>query len=117
MDRVPGAGDRARAYGVETGRAAPGSAAPGSMASGGAGEQAGRDRRVGWAALLVVWVLWGSTYFAIRVGGRDDPAAADGGHPVRDRRPADVPVRSAVPGARRDSGIACRARGMAARAR
>jgi drug/metabolite transporter (DMT)-like permease len=38
------------------------------MASGGAGEQAGRDRRVGWAALLVVWVLWGSTYFAIRVG-------------------------------------------------
>jgi len=68
MDRVPGAGDRARGGGVETGRAAPGSAAPGSMASGGAGEQAGRDRRVGWAALLVVWVLWGSTYFAIRVG-------------------------------------------------
>lgn len=25
-------------------------------------------RRVGWLALLVVWVLWGSTYFAIRVG-------------------------------------------------
>ena len=25
-------------------------------------------RRTGWLALLVVWVLWGSTYFAIRVG-------------------------------------------------
>lgn len=25
-------------------------------------------RRTGWPALLVVWVLWGSTYFAIRVG-------------------------------------------------
>ena len=25
-------------------------------------------RRAGWLALLVVWVLWGSTYFAIRVG-------------------------------------------------
>jgi drug/metabolite transporter (DMT)-like permease len=25
-------------------------------------------RRVGWLALLLVWVLWGCTYFAIRVG-------------------------------------------------
>jgi drug/metabolite transporter (DMT)-like permease len=25
-------------------------------------------RQAGWLALLVVWVLWGSTYFAIRVG-------------------------------------------------
>ncbi len=25
-------------------------------------------RRIGWIALLVVWVVWGSTYFAIRVG-------------------------------------------------
>ncbi len=36
--------------------------------------QAGPDRpgsgvrQVGWLSLLVVWVLWGSTYFAIRVG-------------------------------------------------
>ena len=36
--------------------------------------QAGADRpgsgvrQVGWLSLLVVWVLWGSTYFAIRVG-------------------------------------------------
>ena len=29
---------------------------------------AGDVRRAGWFALLVVWVLWGSTYFAIRVG-------------------------------------------------
>lgn len=28
----------------------------------------GGVRRVGWLALLMVWVLWGSTYFAIRVG-------------------------------------------------
>src|SRR5690348_4664757 len=53
-----------------SGGAAPGRAAPGSVAPGGAGEQAGRDRRLGWAALLVVWVLWGSTYFAIRGGWR-----------------------------------------------
>ena len=29
---------------------------------------AGGARQAGWLALLVVWVLWGSTYFAIRVG-------------------------------------------------
>ena len=29
---------------------------------------AGSVRQAGWLALLVVWVLWGSTYFAIRVG-------------------------------------------------
>ena len=29
---------------------------------------AGGVRQAGWLALLVVWVLWGSTYFAIRVG-------------------------------------------------
>jgi drug/metabolite transporter (DMT)-like permease len=29
--------------------------------------------RVGWAALLVVWVVWGSTYLAIRVGVRTMP--------------------------------------------
>jgi drug/metabolite transporter (DMT)-like permease len=31
-------------------------------------EASGNVRRNGWLALLVVWVLWGSTYFAIRVG-------------------------------------------------
>jgi drug/metabolite transporter (DMT)-like permease len=29
---------------------------------------ADRVRQAGWLSLLVVWVLWGSTYFAIRVG-------------------------------------------------
>lgn len=29
--------------------------------------------RTGWAALLVVWVVWGSTYLAIRVGVRTIP--------------------------------------------
>jgi drug/metabolite transporter (DMT)-like permease len=37
----------------------------------GAGREAApsvlKKRRIGWAALLVVWVVWGSTYFAIRV--------------------------------------------------
>lgn len=37
-------------------------------AVGGTPRVAGDIRRVGWLALLVVWVLWGSTYFAIRVG-------------------------------------------------
>ncbi|MDT4893384.1 MAG: hypothetical protein QOE97_2419 [Pseudonocardiales bacterium] len=32
-----------------------------------------RVDRVGWAALLVVWVVWGSTYLAIRVGVRTFP--------------------------------------------
>jgi drug/metabolite transporter (DMT)-like permease len=40
----------------------------GAGASGGPGPAGGGDRQVGWLALLVVWVLWGSTYFAIRVG-------------------------------------------------
>lgn len=42
--------------------------AAGRREVGGDAERAARDRRIGWAALLVVWVLWGSTYFAIRVG-------------------------------------------------
>jgi drug/metabolite transporter (DMT)-like permease len=40
----------------------------GAGASGGPGPAGGGVRQVGWLALLVVWVLWGSTYFAIRVG-------------------------------------------------
>jgi drug/metabolite transporter (DMT)-like permease len=50
----------------------------GELGSGGAGlagpgragpdEAASRVRQAGWLSLLVVWVLWGSTYFAIRVG-------------------------------------------------
>ena len=37
-------------------------------AAAGPDEAASRVRQVGWLSLLVVWVLWGSTYFAIRVG-------------------------------------------------
>lgn len=40
----------------------------GAGASAGPGPAGGGVRQVGWLALLVVWVLWGSTYFAIRVG-------------------------------------------------
>jgi drug/metabolite transporter (DMT)-like permease len=40
----------------------------GSGAPGGPGPAGVGVRQVGWLALLVVWVLWGSTYFAIRVG-------------------------------------------------
>lgn len=44
----------------------------GERASAGGGRHLPRSaddaRRAGWLALLVVWVLWGSTYFAIRVG-------------------------------------------------
>jgi drug/metabolite transporter (DMT)-like permease len=32
-----------------------------------------RGRSAGWAALLVVWVVWGSTYLAIRVADRTIP--------------------------------------------
>ena len=47
--------------------ARPGQAGPGKPADrAGLGRQAARQ--VGWLSLLVVWVLWGSTYFAIRVG-------------------------------------------------
>jgi drug/metabolite transporter (DMT)-like permease len=38
--------------------------------------RAGRDRRAGWgawAALLIVWLVWGSTYLAIRVGDETIP--------------------------------------------
>lgn len=52
----------------ETGEQTPagsGRRLPGRAASRGAADDI---RRAGWLALLVVWVLWGSTYFAIRVG-------------------------------------------------
>jgi drug/metabolite transporter (DMT)-like permease len=119
MDKVPGAGHRARGGELEagraaaeveaaagkaaraaSGRAAPGSAVPGSMASGGAGEQAGRDRRVGWAALLVVWVLWGSTYFAIRVGVETIPPLLMAGtrYVIAGLLMFPLAVRSRVPG-------------------
>ena len=48
-------GEEARIGGPGAGQAGPGR--PGSGV-----------RQVGWLSLLVVWVLWGSTYFAIRVG-------------------------------------------------
>jgi drug/metabolite transporter (DMT)-like permease len=35
-----------------------------------------RGRSAGWAALLVVWVVWGSTYLAIRVADRTIPPLA-----------------------------------------
>jgi len=70
------------------------------MASGDAGEQAGRDRRVGWAALLVVWVLWGSTYFAIRVGVETIPPLLMAGtrYVVAGLLMFPFAVRSRVPG-------------------
>ncbi|HWG61747.1 MAG TPA: EamA family transporter [Streptosporangiaceae bacterium] len=43
----------------------------GGQADGTAGGDTGSGggvRHVGWFALLIVWVVWGSTYFAIRVG-------------------------------------------------
>lgn len=38
-----------------------------------AGSTQTATNRSGWAALLVVWVVWGSTYLAIRVGVRTMP--------------------------------------------
>ena len=40
------------------------------------GRQPGRGALLGWAALAVVYVVWGSTYVAIRVGVRDLPPLA-----------------------------------------
>src|ERR1700727_844067 len=62
--RVPG-GQRGSVVNAseETGEQAP--AGSGRRLPRGSGDDV---RRVGWLALLVVWVLWGSTYFAIRVG-------------------------------------------------
>ena len=63
-------GQRGCVVNAETGERGGGGA---RLAEPGAG-QAGPDRagngarQVGWLSLLVVWVLWGSTYFAIRVG-------------------------------------------------
>jgi drug/metabolite transporter (DMT)-like permease len=39
------------------------------------GEARGQDYLLAWAALVVVYVVWGSTYLAIRVGVRDIPPA------------------------------------------
>ncbi len=52
----------------ETGELGSAGAGPAGTGRAGPDEAAGRARQVGWLSLLVVWVLWGSTYFAIRVG-------------------------------------------------
>ena len=60
----------------ETGELGGGEASTGGPGAGQAGpeDEAGPEQarsgfwQVGWLSLLVVWVLWGSTYFAIRVG-------------------------------------------------
>ena len=63
-------GQRGCVVNAETGERGGGEARIGGPGAG----QAGPDRpgsgvrQVGWLSLLVVWVLWGSTYFAIRVG-------------------------------------------------
>ena len=53
-------GGEASTGGPGAGQAGPDEAGPGEARSG--------VWQVGWLSLLVVWVLWGSTYFAIRVG-------------------------------------------------
>jgi drug/metabolite transporter (DMT)-like permease len=59
----------------ETGELGGGEASTGGPGAGQAGpDEPGPEEarsgvlQVGWLSLLVVWVLWGSTYFAIRVG-------------------------------------------------
>src|ERR1700727_1024361 len=63
----------ARVPGGQRGSVVNASEETGEQAPAGSGRRLPRGsaddvRRVGWLALLVVWVLWGSTYFAIRVG-------------------------------------------------
>ena len=63
----------ARLSGRQRGSVVNASEETGEQAPAGSGRRLPRGsaddvRRVGWLALLVVWVLWGSTYFAIRVG-------------------------------------------------
>lgn len=59
------------------GRGAPHSAQsgaqPGSRYSAQPGGRAVAGAALGWAALLAVWFLWGSTYDVIRIGVRDFP--------------------------------------------
>ncbi len=57
---------------VAGGRAAGGRAAGGRAAAG----RVASARAAGWACLLVVWVVWGSTYVAIRVGVESFPPLA-----------------------------------------
>ena len=53
-----------------------------------------------WLGMLVLYVVWGSTYLGIADRGRDDPAVPDGGDPVRPRRAraADLVGRSRAGG-------------------
>ena len=68
---LPG-GQRGCVVSAETGERGGDEAWIGESGTGQAGpDRAGSGlRQVGWLSLLVVWVLWGSTYFAIRVGWR-----------------------------------------------
>ncbi len=53
-------------------------------------------------AFLAIYVIWGSTYYAIRVGGRIDPAAGDDGRALPGGRPAALRLEPARrPGAGR----------------
>jgi drug/metabolite transporter (DMT)-like permease len=77
-------------------------------------QPADAGRRVGWVALLLVWVLWGCTYFAIRVGVETIPPLLLAGtryviagllmfpFAVRARTPEAPTERSGRPGAPTD---------------
>jgi drug/metabolite transporter (DMT)-like permease len=94
VETVHGEGDRA------SGGVAAGGVEPDGVQAGDLAERAARDRRVGWAALLVVWVLWGSTYFAIRVGVETIPPLLMAGtrYVVAGLLMFPFAVRSRVPG-------------------
>ena len=63
-------GQRGCVVNAETGELGGGEARAGEpgASQAGPGRAGNGARQVGWLSLLVVWVLWGSTYFAIRVG-------------------------------------------------
>jgi drug/metabolite transporter (DMT)-like permease len=98
-ETVHGEGDRASGA-VAAGGVQPDGVEPDGVQAGDLAERAARDRRVGWAALLVVWVLWGSTYFAIRVGVETIPPLLMAGtrYVVAGLLMFPFAVRSRVPG-------------------
>lgn len=67
--RVGADSARAGADGVKAGRDGAGTGRDGA----GTGKQVVTGAALGWAALLAVWFLWGSTYDVIRIGVRDFP--------------------------------------------
>jgi drug/metabolite transporter (DMT)-like permease len=109
VETVHGEGDRAsggvaaggvQPDGVQPDGVQPDGVQPDGVQAGDLAERAARDRRVGWAALLVVWVLWGSTYFAIRVGVETIPPLLMAGtrYVVAGLLMFPFAVRSRVPG-------------------